>query len=137
MFSAIKIFNYCEMHYMQIFIGLDIQSWKKMLVPRHIKWNLKYISSIRSHTNDFTIIGKWNPFNQRRILYIIHDKMDNLKTKLWRLLVKNKMVAKLGQLLITLIKILFTCIGMKHLFNNIINFIQLTLLSKLDICCVN
>jgi hypothetical protein len=43
---------------------------------------------------------------KKDFLWIIHDKMDHSKTTLPRLQVKNKIVSKLGQLLMTLIGII-------------------------------
>jgi hypothetical protein len=40
--------------------------------------------------------------SKKDFLWVIHDKMDHFKTDLPRLQVKNKMVSRLGQLLMTL-----------------------------------
>jgi hypothetical protein len=44
--------------------------------------------------------------SKKYFLCVIHDKMDHSKTTLPRLQMKNKMVSRLGQLLVTLIRMI-------------------------------
>jgi hypothetical protein len=57
-------------------------------------------------------------------LCVIHDKMDHFKTTLPRLQMKKKMVSRLGQLLVTLIRMIVHGHGDEALFNFLMSFSQ-------------
>ncbi len=104
-------------------------------MQNNTKWNYKSTTFIKICVDVFIIHGDLNQSNSKKNLCIIHDKMDHSKTILLRLVIKNKMVSSFVQLLITLIRLIFMVMEMKHLFSIATKFGQMILILQLGHCC--
>jgi len=101
---------------------------KTMLMTRNINSNSKSITSTNSHINNFFLLEKQNPFNERRTFcasFII--KMNNCNIHYQGSKRKTKLLLGLVNFQWHWLTWLFTSMRIRHLLNIPINFEQMTL----------
>ncbi len=103
-----------------------------MLITTNTNWNSKGIRSTNSHINNFLLVQKQNPFNERRsscALFIING---SLQDSLPRFQEENKMIVGLGWFPISLTHMIVNGHGDKALAQYSIKFWTNDPISLLD-----